>query len=275
MTTTIYHNPACGTSRNTLALIRQSGEEPNVIEYLKNPPTRERLIELLHAMGITTRDLLRKQGTPYDELRLDNPTLTDAQLIDTIMAHPILINRPIVVTPLGVKLCRPSEIVLDLLVKAPSTDLVKEEGAPFLADTRVAGSDPALGQALHSAGLPTDDLEVPGRTFFAYRTLGGALLGFGGYERIGDEALIRSVVVLEPARGRGVGRNLLSLLLRRAFDEGARQAWLLTTSAAPFFQKAGFKEVARKEAPTEILATRQASNLCPANSVLLVKAIGI
>ena len=112
---TIFHNPACGTSRNTLALIRNSGVEPEVIEYLKTPPSRELLADLIRRMGVPVRDVLRQKGTPYAELGLDDPSLTDDQLLDAMMAHPILINRPIVVTPLGVKLCRPSETVLCLL----------------------------------------------------------------------------------------------------------------------------------------------------------------
>jgi arsenate reductase len=115
MTVTIYHNPACGTSRNTLAMIRQSGEEPEVIEYLKNPPSRERLVELLKAMGMTPRELLREKGTPYAELGLGDPKWSDDELIDFMLAHPILINRPIVVTPLGAVLTRPSERVLEIL----------------------------------------------------------------------------------------------------------------------------------------------------------------
>ena len=115
MSVTIYHNPACATSRNTLAMIRQNGDEPQVIDYLKMPPSRERLIELISAMGISVRDLLRRKGTPYDELGLDDPKWTDDELIQFMMQYPILINRPIVVTPKGVKLCRPSEVVLDLL----------------------------------------------------------------------------------------------------------------------------------------------------------------
>ena len=115
MTVTIYHNPACGTSRNTLAMIRQSGEEPEVIEYLKTPPSRARLVELIAAMGISPRELLREKGTPYAELGLADPKWSDDELIDFMLAHPILINRPIVVTPKGVRLCRPSELVLDLL----------------------------------------------------------------------------------------------------------------------------------------------------------------
>ena len=115
MTVTIYHNPSCGTSRNTLAMIRQSGEEPEVIEYLKTPPPRERLIELLRAMNMRPRELLRRKGTPYDELGLDDPKWSDDELIALMLEHPILINRPIVVTAKGVRLCRPSEVVLDIL----------------------------------------------------------------------------------------------------------------------------------------------------------------
>ena len=115
MTITIYHNPACGTSRNTLAMIRQSGEAPEVIEYLKTPPSRARLVELIAAMGISPRALLREKGTPYAELGLADPKWSDDELIDFMLAHPILINRPIVVTPKGVRLCRPSEAVLELL----------------------------------------------------------------------------------------------------------------------------------------------------------------
>jgi arsenate reductase len=113
--TTIYHNPDCGTSRNVLALIRDSGEEPRIVEYLKTPPSRSELVDLIRRMGIAVRAVLRRKGTPYDELGLDDPALADDALIDAMMAHPILINRPIVVTPKGVKLCRPSETVLDLL----------------------------------------------------------------------------------------------------------------------------------------------------------------
>lgn len=111
----IYHNPACGTSRNALAMIRNAGIEPHVIEYLKTPPSRVLLVELIARAGITPRDLLREKGTPYAELGLDNPALTDDELLDAMVAHPILINRPLVVSAHGVKLCRPSETVLDLI----------------------------------------------------------------------------------------------------------------------------------------------------------------
>ncbi len=123
----IYHNPDCGTSRNTLAMIRNAGIEPHVIEYLKSPPARAMLEQLIERMGITPRDLLREKGTPYGELGLDEPSLSDAALLDAMMAHPILINRPIVVSPKGVRLCRPSEQVLDLLPPQKSA-FSKEDG---------------------------------------------------------------------------------------------------------------------------------------------------
>lgn len=128
MSITIYHNPACGTSRNTLAMIRQSGEEPTVIEYLSNPPSRAELVDLIARMRISPRELLRQKGTPYDELGLADGKWTDDQLIDFMLQHPILINRPIVVTPLGVALCRPSERVLDILPNADIGPFTKEDG---------------------------------------------------------------------------------------------------------------------------------------------------
>ncbi|AHY53281.1 arsenate reductase (glutaredoxin) [Bradyrhizobium japonicum] len=123
----IYHNPECGTSRNTLAMIRNAGIEPHVIEYLKTPPSRALLQQLIARMGISVREAVREKAAPYAELGLDNPALTDEQLLDAMMAHPILINRPIVVTPRGVRLCRPSERVLDLL-PAQQGEFVKEDG---------------------------------------------------------------------------------------------------------------------------------------------------
>ena len=125
---TIYHNPKCGTSRNVLELIRNSGEEPEVIEYLKTPPTKARLAELVAATGQGVRALIREKGTPYAELGLDGPHWTDDQLLDFMVAHPILINRPLVVSPLGVKLCRPSEAVLDILPNPQQGAFAKEDG---------------------------------------------------------------------------------------------------------------------------------------------------
>jgi arsenate reductase (glutaredoxin) len=128
----IYHNPECGTSRNTLALIRNTGEEPEVVEYLKHPPSREKLVALIDRMGIEVRDLLRRKGTPYDELGLDDPALSDEALLDAMLAHPILINRPIVETPLGTRLCRPSEAVLDILPGSQRGAFSKEDGEPLI-----------------------------------------------------------------------------------------------------------------------------------------------
>ena len=137
----IYHNPACGTSRNTLAMIRNAGIEPHVVEYLKTPPARALLVQLIERAGLTPRALLREKGTPYAELGLGDPALTDDDLLDAMMAHPILINRPLVVTPLGVKLCRPSEAVLDLLPTPQRAAFSKEDGELVVdADgQRVAG----------------------------------------------------------------------------------------------------------------------------------------
>ncbi len=125
---TIYHNPACGTSRNVLALIRNTGDEPTVVEYLKTPPDRATLTQLIAAMGVPVHDVLRQKGTPYDELGLGDPKWRDEQLIDFMLQHPILINRPIVVTPLGTRLCRPSEAVLDILPKPQQGAFAKEDG---------------------------------------------------------------------------------------------------------------------------------------------------
>ena len=129
---TIYHNPACGTSRNVLALIRNSGVEPSIVEYLKTPPGRDRLIELIAAMGLPVRSVLRQKGTPYDELKLGDAKWSDDKLIDFMVAHPILMNRPIVVTPLGSRLCRPSQTVLDILPSPQLAPFAKEDGEPVI-----------------------------------------------------------------------------------------------------------------------------------------------
>ncbi|MDN7350175.1 arsenate reductase (glutaredoxin) [Acetobacter senegalensis] len=135
MTITIYHNPACGTSRNVLALIRNSGEDPCIIEYLKTPPSRAELVSLIARMGVPVRSVLREKGTPFHELGLDNPALSDDALIDAMMAHPILMNRPIVVTPLGAALCRPSETVLDILPNPQRGAFVKEDGEKIVDES--------------------------------------------------------------------------------------------------------------------------------------------
>jgi len=137
MTVTIYHNPKCGTSRNVLAMIRASGEEPEIVEYLKTPPGRDRLVELIGASGLPVREVLRRKGTPYDALGLDDPKWSDDELIDFMVEHPILMNRPIVVTPLGTALCRPSEKVLEILPNAAAVrDFTKEDGERVAARTK-------------------------------------------------------------------------------------------------------------------------------------------
>ncbi|MFL9888249.1 arsenate reductase (glutaredoxin) [Paraburkholderia agricolaris] len=128
MTVTIYHNPDCRTSRNTLAMIRNAGIEPTVIEYLKTPPSRETLVDLIERSGLSVRDVVRQKGTPYADLGLDDPLVSDDRLIDAMLEHPILINRPLVVTDHGVRLCRPSEVILDILPEARAVPFVKEDG---------------------------------------------------------------------------------------------------------------------------------------------------
>jgi arsenate reductase len=128
MNVTIYHNPECGTSRNTLAMIRNAGIEPTIIEYLKTPPTREKLVQLISAAGLSVREALRQKGTPYAELGLDDPLLGDNELLDAMLKHSILINRPFVETPQGVRLCRPSEVLLDILPEARNVPFTKEDG---------------------------------------------------------------------------------------------------------------------------------------------------
>lgn len=125
---TIFHNPACGTSRNTLALIRNSGVEPEIIEYIRNPPSREVLMDLIEKAGLTVRQAIREKGTPYAELGLGDPAISDDQLLDAMVTHPILLNRPFVVTPNGVRMCRPSELVLDILPSPQQGAFVKEDG---------------------------------------------------------------------------------------------------------------------------------------------------
>lgn len=132
---TIYHNPACGTSRNTLEMIRNSGNEPTIIHYLDTPPTRDELIKLISDMGMSVRALLRKNVEPYEQLGLDEDIFSDEQLIDFMLQHPILINRPVVVTPLGTRLCRPSEIVLDILPDSQKSAFTKEDGEKVIDET--------------------------------------------------------------------------------------------------------------------------------------------
>lgn len=268
---TIYHNPDCGTSRNTLALLRHFGVLPRIVEYLKVPPSRAEIEAILGLAGLPLQDVLRKKGTPYTELGLagaDEETVWNA-----VAAQPILINRPLVVTGTAAALCRPSDVVLDLLPTMPAIDAFKEDGAPFLRDTAISGGDPGLLAALQGEALPVDDLKEPGRAFFAYSSLSGRILGYGGYELYGGDVFLRSIAVLPDARSRKVGRNLVPLLLYRAWRQGARKAWLLTNTAAGYFETIGFTASPRDVAPEAILQTRQARSLCPASATLLTRKI--
>ncbi|MCE4547940.1 MULTISPECIES: arsenic resistance N-acetyltransferase ArsN2 [Caballeronia] len=273
MSIIIYHNPDCGTSRNVLAMLREAGEDLCVIEYLKTPPDRATLERIITDTGLAVRDILRIKGTPYAELGLDDAALTDAQLIDAMLVHPMLINRPIVVTPRGTRLCRPSDAVVDVLAHAPEREMLKEDGVPFIVARAIPGDDATFVQTMRDAQLPVDDLSEPGRAFFKFSTLAGVHIGYGGFERYGSDALVRSIVVASGHRGMGIGRNLLFVLLHEAFDAGARTAWLLTTDTSAFFEKTGFRAVMREAAPPTILMTQQACTLCPASAVLMSRAI--
>ena len=273
---TIYHNPECGTSRNTLALLRLAGVNPLVIEYLQTPPTKDRLRELIGLAGLTVRETIRHDSVLIEQLGLNNPTRTDEDLLDAMVAHPILINRPIVVTPTAVKLCRPSEIVLDLLPaqQLPIADATKDDHTPFVRDERWPANDD-LALHVEAAGLPIADLKEPGRTFYRYSLLDRVTVGFGGFELYGTDVLLRSLCVMPKFHGQGIGRNMTLLLARRAFDQGARRAFAFasTPQAQAFHHALRFQPIPRTTAPPSILATQQATGLCPSSAQLFERAL--
>ncbi len=274
MTVTIYHNPACGTSRNVLALIRNAGIEPDVIEYLKTPPTRATLLGLVVRMKVPLRAILRRKGTPFDELGLGNPQIGDDALLDAVERHPILINRPIVVTPLGVGLCRPSETVLDLLDRPQRSEFVKEDSEPVVVAQRL--DDRALEPlkaALTSAGLPSADIGLPGQCFYRFTTTLDETVGFGGIEGNGPDRLVRSVVVLPERRGHRFGKAIVQSLERLAGEDGAKRLHLLTTNAAPFFETTGYAAADRDTAPVVIAGSAEFTALCPASARYMVKSV--
>lgn len=274
MSTTIYHNPACGTSRNVLAMIRNTGEEPLIIEYLKTPPTRDELLSLVARMDVPLRSVLRRKGTPFDELSLGNPEVSDAQLLDAVEANPILINRPIVITPRGVKLCRPSEAVLELLETPQRTAFVKEDGDPVVAPVPVDPMElPVLGAVLDAANLPSSDIALPGRQFYRFATTLGETVGFGGLEGDGPDLLVRSLVVLSTHQGKGYGEAIAVALERLAAAQGAKRLHLLSQAAAPFFVHIGFVVSDRASAPTGIAASEEFAGLCPASAHYLSKPV--
>jgi arsenate reductase (glutaredoxin) len=274
MTVTIFHNPACGTSRNTLAMVRNAGIEPDVIEYLKTPPSREALTDLVARMGIPLRGVLRRKGTPFDELGLGDPALTDADLLDAVERHPILINRPIVVTGRGVKLCRPSEIVLDLLDAPQRSDFLKEDGEPVVTASRLGAVDiEELAALLNAADLPTADLALPDRQFYRFSTTLGERVAVGGLEGRGADRLVRSIAVVPTARGKGFGKAVAMTLERLAGEDGAKRLHLLTTTAAPFFERLGYGAADRSTAPVEISASAEFAGLCPATAHYMTKDV--
>jgi arsenate reductase len=270
MTVTIYHNPACGTSRNALALIRNAGIEPTVIEYLKTAPSRAELQSLVARMGVPLRAILRRKGAPFDELGLSDAD--DAALLDAITQHPILINRPIVVTPLGVRLCRPSEVVLELLDRPQLSEFFKEDGEPVLvAHVLAALGDVAM--ALDEARLPIADLDRAGRRFYRFVNTLDEPVGFGAIEGDGADRLIRSIVVPPQRRGRRYGQAIARTLERLAGEEGAKRLHLLTTGAAPFFARLGYEERRRDDAPAAVAASEEFSRLCPASAAYMIKGV--
>ncbi|MDB5395388.1 MAG: arsC, partial [Rhodospirillales bacterium] len=265
MTVTIYHNPDCGTSRNVLAMIRNAGIEPRIIEYLETPPTRDELLSLVARMGIPLRAVLRRKGTPFDELGLGDPDVTDDALLDAVERHPILINRPIVITPRSVKLCRPSEVVLEVLDTRQRTAFVKEDGDPVVMPISLAGGQlEELHAALESAALPNSDITLAGRQLYRFTTTLGELVGFGGLEGDGGDRLVRSVVVLPSFRRRGYGKAITIALERLAVRDGATRLHLLTETAVPFFQSAGYVAAERAAAPSDIAASAEFTKLCQA-----------
>jgi arsenate reductase len=274
MTVTIFHNPACGTSRNTLAMIRNAGIEPVIIEYLKTPPSRDELTGLLARMGLPLRDILRRKGTPFDELGLGNPALTDVDLLDAVELHPILINRPIVVTRRGVKLCRPSEVVLDLLDAPQRSDFIKEDGEPVVTVSRLGASNmDELAALLSDAELPTADLALPGRQFYRFSSTLGEMVAVGGLEGRGVDRLVRSIAVVPTARGKRFGKTVAMTLERLAGVDGAKRLHLLTTTAAPFFELLGYVAADRSAAPAEIGASAEFTGLCPAAAQYMTKDV--
>jgi arsenate reductase len=274
MTVTLYHNPDCGTSRNVLAVLQRTGQALQVIEYLKDPPSRATLEDLLRRLRMRARDLARRRGTPLATLGLDDPAVGDDAVLAAMLQHPILINRPVVVAGARAALCRPSDLVFDLVPPPPGEDARKDDGSLFLIDAPITPDDPELQAALTTAGLPTEDLAADRNPIcFAYRATGGRLVGYAGLELLGRDVLLRSLVVLPAWRGQGVGRAIMALALRRAFDFGARRAWLLTTDAADFFVRAGFAPAERDTAPAPVRGTRQFAGLCPASATLMQRAI--
>ena len=281
---TIFHNPACGTSRNTLALIRHASIEPTVIEYLKTPPAKDTLRELVAAMGVPVRSLLREKGTPYAELGLGEPRWTDEELLDFVSRHPILMNRPVVVTPLGTRLCRPSEDVLELLPVGRLSPFVKEDGEAVQDSgaRRAAGGltlRPAAERDWPSieALLKLNDLPVDGARehlgVYIVATGGDAVVGTAGIELYGNIGLLRSVAVLPERQRQGLGTAMLERIVADARVLGLSRLYLLTTTAADYFAGHGFTPQPRDSVPAALQASAEFRGACPASAVLMGRSI--
>ncbi|MDR1828882.1 MAG: arsenic resistance N-acetyltransferase ArsN2 [Methylobacteriaceae bacterium] len=274
MSVTLYHNRNCGTSRAVLALIRAAGIEPLVVEYLKTPPSRATLAALVKRSGLPARALLRQKEALFRELRLGDPALSNETALDALAAHPALLNRPVVVSDRGVVIARPPDAALAVLPQLPRERLLKENGVPYLKLTAIPAADSAFRDALAAEHLTVDDLGEPNQMFFAAATLDDVVVGYGGYQRRGSLALLRSLTVLPGFRGKHLGASLTALILHRALmQDRLTEAWLLTMTAAPFFRKIGFKTMDRKDVPEDIRGSTQFSSLCPVSSTLMRKAL--
>ncbi len=274
MQPTIWHNPDCGTSRNVLRVLRAVGYAPDVIDYRHTPPDPATLARMIAAAGLKVRDAVRRRGTPFDEMGLGEPGVTDADLLHAMVDTPILINRPFVRTLRGTALCRPADTVFGLIERGWPNNLTREKGAPFVIAEKRPANAIDLVASLSEAGLPVEDLSGANKHFFGYMTPDSRPAGYAGFELPGDgHALLRSIVVPPSRRGHGLGRAIVPLALRAAHDAGAREAWLLTDTAEDVFDQLGFETVARDQAPDAVRSTAEFAGLCPQTATLMHRAI--
>lgn len=239
MNVEIYHNPSCSMSRNALRLIRETGVEPRIIEYLEAPPTRAELLQRLDEARIRVREILRSKESQFTDLGLADNSLTDTAMLDALDAHPILMQRPIVVTSRGVNVCRPPELVLALLQNAPPPGTKREDGSDFLIDEEIELS-PQLISMLSAEGMPAGALDQ-NFTIYRVRSLAGAEIGYAGIGVEGRAARLLAFLVLPAERNKHAGRNMMHLLVRRAYDLGAREMSVTAGKAAGFFRSVGFE----------------------------------
>jgi arsenate reductase len=239
MNVEIYHNPSCSMSRNALRLIRETGVEPRIIEYLETPPDRAELMQLLEAARISVPEILRSKESHFADLGLGDNPLPDSALLDALDAHPILMQRPIVVTALGVNVCRPPELVLALLQNAPRPGTKREDGSDFLIDEEIPFSAELIAE-LTSADASASEL-TEACTTLRVRTLDGAEIGHAGFQIRGKAAELIAFTVLPAARRAHAGTNMMRLVLRRAYDLGAREMTVTTDRAVEFLAAVGFK----------------------------------